>query len=318
MIKLFLGNRSVVLFLLPFVIAIYVIFNFSSNYFTYSSISNFGFWGNQKLPFSILTSQLIASFFILFNAVGINAIFNWNEFFGRNSFMPSLLYIILMSFYHSFYEIDGLLIAHSCIITTLFQLFKLRQNEEGRKLVFNSAFLIGIGATFHPPLLFIMPFILFMIWTIRPLVVRELTLTLLGFGIPMLYAGLFLLYTKTKINFQLLEIHENYNRHQFDFLVSSAIFIFSFFLSVISIQANIKKSSIRLKKLVQILWWLVFTSISLGVMDYVFFNQIERFSLLMIPLSFLLTFSFTHKTLFHVANGLFYSTLIYSFVKFFL
>jgi hypothetical protein len=318
MIKLFLGNRSVVLFLLPFVIAIYVMLNTYSNYFTYSTVSNFGFWGTQKMPFSILTSQIIASFFILFNAVGINAIFNWNEFFGRNSFMPSLLYIILMSFYHSFYEIDGLLVAHSCIITTLFQLFKLRQNEEGRKLVFNSAFLIGVAATFHPPLLFIMPIVIFMIWTIRPVVLRELVLALLGFGIPMIYAGLYLLFTKVKINFQLLEVHENYNRHQFDFLVSSGIFLFSFFLSVISIQANIKKSSIRLKKLVQILWWLIFTSIALGLMDYFYFNQIERFNLLMIPLSFLLTFSFTHKTLFHVANGLFYSTLIYSFVKFFL
>ena len=83
MIKLFLGNRSVVLFLLPFVIAIYVILNFSSNYFTYSTVSNFGFWGSQKMPFSILTSQIVASFFVLFNALGINAIFNWNEFFGE-------------------------------------------------------------------------------------------------------------------------------------------------------------------------------------------------------------------------------------------
>jgi hypothetical protein len=318
MIKLFIGNRSVVLFLLPFIIAIYVLFNFSTHYYNYSTVSNFGFWGSHKLPFSQLSGQLIASFLILMNAVGVNAIFNWNEFFGRNSFMPSLLYVILMSFYHSFYEIDGLLIAHSCLIATLFQLFKLRQNEEGRKLVFNSAFLIGVAATFHPALIGIMPFVFFMIWTIRPVVFREVILVLLGFGIPMLYVGIYLWTTKAKINFQLLELHDNYSRHQFDFLVSSGIFLFSFLLSVISIQANIKKSSIRLKKLVQILWWLIFTSIALGLMDYFYFNQIERFSLLMIPLSFLLTFSFMHKTLFHVANGLFYSTLIYSFVKFFL
>ena len=140
MIKLFLGNRSAVLFLLPFVIAIYVLFNFSTNYFTYSSISNFGFWGNQKIPFSILTSQIIASIFILFNAIGVNAIFNWNEFFGRNSFMPSLLYIILMSFYHSFYSLNGSLIAHTFLILMLNQFFKLKQNIDGRAQVFNGAF----------------------------------------------------------------------------------------------------------------------------------------------------------------------------------
>lgn len=318
MIKLFLGNRSVVLFLLPFVMAIYIAMNFSTNYYHYSTISNFGFWGNVDLPVNFITAQIIASLIILMNAIGINAIFNWNEFLGRNSFMPSLLYIILMSFYHSFYKIDGLLLTHSCLILMLFQLFKLRQNEEGRKLVFNAAFWVGLASTFHPPIIGLMPFVFIMIWTIRPFVFREIILTLLGFGIPLIYAVLYLLYTNTKIDLQLLKVVENYNRHQFDFLVSTGIFIFSLLLSIISIQSNIKKSSIRLKKLVQMLWWLILIGIVLGTLDYFKYNQIERFSILMIPLSFLLTYSFTHKTWFHVANGLFYSTLIYSLVKFFL
>lgn len=318
MIKLFLGNRSVVLFLLPFIIAIYIALNFTSNYYHFSSISNFGFWGNRDLSISIVTGQLIASFIILMNAVGINAIFNWNEFLGRNSFMPSLLYVILMSFYHSFYKVDGLLLTHSCLILMLFQMFKLRQNEEGRRLVFNAAFWVGLATSFHPPIIGLVPFLFIMTWTIRPFVVREIILILIGFTIPLIYAGLFLLFTKTKIDLQLLNVVENYSRHQFDFLVSTGIFIFSFLLSIISIQSNIKKSSIRLKKLVQILWWLILVGIILGLLDFFKYNQIERFSLLMIPLSFLLTYSFTHKTWFHVANGLFYSTFIYSLVKFFL
>ncbi|MBI1836533.1 MAG: hypothetical protein HYR91_04640 [Flavobacteriia bacterium] len=317
MIKLFLGNRSVVLFLLPFVIALYVLINYFKNYYQYSTLSNFGFWGNKTLPDNLIVIQAITSFFIVVNAVGINAIFNWNEFLGRNSFMPSLLYVLLMSYYHSFYKVDGLLISHSFLILMIYQLFKLRQNEEGRRLVFNAAFFSGIAATFHPPLIGFFPFIFIMIWTIRPIIIREILLTIIGLSIPLIYAGLYLLYTQTSIDLKLLKIPSNYDRHKFDFLISTSIFILSFLLSLISIQSNLKKSSIRLKKLVQILWWIIITGIVLGIMDYILFKQIERFSLLMIPLSFLLTYSFTHKTWFHVANGLFYITLIYSFVKFF-
>jgi hypothetical protein len=318
MIRLFLGNRSAVLFLLPFVILIYVIVNYFTNYYQYTSYSNFGFWGKVDLSSSFVLIQIISSTFILLNAVGINAIFNWNEFLGRNSFIPALIYVILMSYYHSFYKIDGLLISHSALIITLYLLFKLRQNEDGRKLVFNAGFFTGLAATFHPPIIGFLPFLYFMIWTIRPFLIREIILAFCGFITPLLYAGFYLMYSKTSIDLQLLKVPSNYDRRKFDFLVSTGIFTLSFLLSIISIQTSAQKSSIRLKKMVQILWWIIVTGIVLGILDYVLFKQIERFSLLMIPLSFLLTFSFTHKTWFHIANGLFYITLIYSIVKFFL
>ena len=86
-----------------------------------------------------------------------------------------------------------------------------------------------------------------------------------------------------------------------------------------SIQAHIQKSSLRLKKMTRMLWWLVVAGIVIGIIDFFENNgQIQRFSLIMIPFSFFLTFSFSHKTLGIVAIGLFYITLTYSVLKFFL
>ena len=317
MVKLFLSNRSIVQFLLPMVIGIYILLNFTTNYYTYSDTANFGFWGN-KILVKPLFSQIIASIIVLSNAVGINAIFNWNQFLERNSFMPSLLYIVLLSSYHSFYQVDGLLISHVFLILTLYQLYFLRQNEDGRRTVFNASFFAGIAATFHPPLIGILPIIFFMIWCIRPFVFREIFLSTMGFVVPLIYAGFYLIYTGSTIDLTLIKTSTNYERLQFDFLVTFGIFICSLLLSLVSIQAHIKKSSLRLKKMTRMLWWFVLAGLIIGILDLYFFKQIQRFSLIIIPFSFFLTFSFSHKTLSFVAIGLFYVTLSYSILKFFL
>jgi hypothetical protein len=316
-VKLFLGNRAGVLLFIPILVAIYYGLNFQSNYYSQEDFSNLGLWG-EAVPIFPLGANVFAALLICLNAFGINWIFNTNEFLERNSYMSSLLYVILMSFYHSFYSLDGMLIAHTCIIAMLFQFFKLRQNEDGRRHAFNGAFFAGLAASFHPPMVAMIPVVLIMLWSIRPFVFRETILVLLGFGIPLLYGGVFMWYSGHGIELQILEQTTNYFKKQTDFLVMSVLFTLLFLLSLVSISGKMQKSSIRLKKLVRILWLLVVLGVLFGLADFIFFRQIERFSFLMIPLSFFLSFSFSNKTFGMMATVLFYLTLLYSLINFFL
>ncbi len=316
MVKLFLSNRSIVQFMLPIVVVVYVLFNNYSNYFIHSDLLSFGFWGNFEI--NPIVSQLLASLVVIINAIGLNAVFNWNQFLERNSFMPSLLYVVLMSFYHSFYDIDGLLIAHTFLILSLYQVYFLRQNEDGRRASFNASFFGGLAATFHPPLIGYLPFYFIMIWTIRPFILREILLSISGFLVPLLYASFYLYYSGNSLDMSIFKQSTNFQRQQFDFLVTLVIFLLSLILSFLSIQAHIRKSSIRLKKLTRVLWFMVIAGLLIGLIDFIAHNQIQRFSLIMIPLSFFLTFSYFHKTLSSLAIGLFYITLSYSVIKFFL
>ena len=316
MVKLFLSNRSIVQFMLPIVVVVYVLFNNYSNYFIHSDLLSFGFWGNFEI--NPIVSQLLASLVVIINAIGLNAVFNWNQFLERNSFMPSLLYVVLMSFYHSFYDIDGLLIAHTFLILSIYQVYFLRQNEDGRRASFNASFFGGLAATFHPPLIGYLPFYFIMIWTIRPFILREILLSISGFLVPLLYASFYLYYSGNSLDMSIFKQSTNFQRQQFDFLVTLVIFLLSLILSFLSIQAHIRKSSIRLKKLTRVLWFMVIAGLLIGLIDFINHNQIQRFSLIMIPLSFFLTFSYFHKTLSSLAIGLFYITLSYSVIKFFL
>ena len=301
---------------LPIFMALYMLLNSYTHYYTQDVNINFGLWGESIVHPTV--AIWLAVFVVLFNAVAINWIFNTNEFLERNNYMPSLLYITLMSFYHSFYSIDGLLVSHTFLIGMLFFYFKLRQNEDGRANVFNGALFAGLAATFHPPLIGVLPVLFFMVWGVRPVIGREFILMILGFSIPLIYAGVYLLYSNHSIELQLLEQATNYYKKQLDFLVTSVLFTLLFLLSVVSIRSRMLKSSTRLRKMVNILWWLVAVGVLLGLIDFVFFQQIERFSFLMIPLSFFLTFSFSNKTVGLTATTLFYLTFAYSFVNFFM
>ncbi len=317
MVKLFLGNRAGVLLLIPILIYGYFLLNQQTNYYTYKTISNFGFWGESLILLPNIAA-ISSAILICFNAFGISWIYNTNEFFERNSYMSSLLYVVLLSFYHSFYSIDGLLIAHSCIIVMLFQFFKLNQNKDGRRNVFNGLFFAGIAATFHPPMIVVFPFILIMVWNVRPFVFREALLGLVAFIIPLIYAGTYLWYSGNVLEFKVLEQTTNYTNKQTDFLVTAVLFTLLFLLSIVSIRGRMQTSSIRLKKLVRILYWLLFIGLLFGVVDFLIYKQIERFSFLMLPLSFFLAFSFIHKTFGMMASILFYLTFAYSIIKFFI
>ncbi len=315
MIRLFLENRIGVLLLLPVIITIYFLLNYQTGYYLPSVEVNLGLWNIKTLDVTVFS--LISAFLILVNAVGLNILININEFFEKNAYIVSLLYVVTMSFYHSFYSLNGSLIAHSFLILMLFQFFKLKQNVDGRVQVFNGALFAGVAATFFPPLLISLPFIIIMILIIRPFYLREMLLCIFGFVTPVFFALVYVWNYNSVIDWMILDDKSN-TQLQTDFIVSMVVFAVLLTLSIFSLSARLQKSSIRFKKQIQIIWVLIVLAIFLGVVDFLFFKQIERFSLLMIPLSILLSYSFYHKNYGIVSTVIFYLTMLYSVLKFFI
>ena len=315
MIRLFLENRIGVLLLLPVIITIYFFLNYQRGYYLPSEEVNLGLWNSKPVDGTIF--GLISAFLILVNAVGLNILFNINEFFEKNAYIVSLLYVVTMSFYHSFYSLNGSLIAHSFLILMLYQFFRLKQNTDGRAPVFNGALFAGIAATFFPPLLISLPFVIAMILIIRPFYFREMLLCIFAFITPVIFSLVYIWAMHSVIDWKILGDKSNY-QFQTDFIVSMVVFAVLLTLSIFSLSARLQKSSIRLKKQIQIIWVLIILSIFLGVVDFLFFKQIERFSLLMIPLSLLLSYSFYHKNYGIVSTVVFYLTMLYSVLKFFI
>jgi Family of unknown function (DUF6427) len=316
MLRIFGVGNVVVLALLPAVIAIFQLLNLQGGYYEFSKDGiDLGIWGNFD-GFNHFWRSFLAGVFVSINAVLINFVFNKNNFFPKNTFYPSILYVTVMSFNHCFYELNGIIIGHFLIIMALNQLLNLEQNTDGRSNAFLTGLFLGVGATLHTPLITILPIAFLMVWVIRPFVFRETLLILAGFITPLLYGLSFKFLKNINIWVNPLKDSLKYHEKEYVFLASSFALALLFLISLFAIRNKMSNSSIRLKKMVRILWFLVFYALFLGILNFAFYKRIEWFSYGAIPLSFFLPFAFEHKSLSFFATFFYYAVLIISLCKF--
>jgi hypothetical protein len=254
---------------------------------------------------------------ITLNAISLNWVFNKNEFLERNSYIVSLLYIVTMSFYHSFYIMDGLLLAHLFFILMFVQFLQIKQTSDARIYVFNGCFLAGLSSTFHPPMMLGLPFFIAMPIVIRPFNLREFFIGLIGFLLPLIYGFINLWLQNNILSFSFFTYSEQLKLHV-DFVITLFVIGILFSLSIFSLRSRLQKSSLRLKNQIRLIWVFIWIIIILGSLNFYYFQEIEHFSLLMIPISLLLSYSFLHKNYGIIATIFFYLTIIYSVIKFFI
>lgn len=317
MTRIFLGNQIYVLLLLPLFLGGYVALNEFSGYFEILPEINLGFWGTYFIENHFWINYLSLGL-ILVNAILANFLFNSNEFYERNSYIISLLYIVFMSYFHSFYQIDGVLISHTLLIFCLFLFFRLQNNSDGRKIAFNGSFLLGVAATFNPPFILFFPVIWFMITRIRPFVFREIALASIGFLLPVGYACAFVFYFFKDLHWNWYKLSENFIQVNTVLGSTVTIFICIGLLSLLTLRYKTSKSSLRFKKLLGILKLVLLVGTIIGFYEYFHDRNFEWLSIAIIPLCFFYPFAFFNKSSLLLAKLLFYTLFIFSLAKFFI
>lgn len=314
MVRLFFGNRTFALLILPFMAVLYVGLNFYFPYHLPEETAHFGFWGDF-LPQSSWISQVIAPALVFGEAILINTLYNRNEFLDRNTFTPALLYFTLMSAFHSYYFLDGFALAQFCVIMALDQLYQLQQNEDGRKRAFNIGFWLGMACTFHPTLVLFLVVAFWMMWVIRPFIMRESMLLVLGFLIPLMYGGFYSAWAGIKIqNAQITATAIELNIE--DVLVIGGLTFLFIVLSLGTLTRKSQQSSIRLKKHFRILMIFIIFGLLLTIFEYLFFRKKEQFAMVFVPLVFILPYAFGYKKQRDVTTIAYYILLIFSIGRF--
>ncbi|MBM3160687.1 MAG: hypothetical protein FJZ66_05055 [Bacteroidetes bacterium] len=313
MIRLFLMNRVGVLFLLPFVVALFQYLHWISGNMS-SGVADFGFWGEFQISQPI--SYILSSIFLVINAVTLNYVYNSYEFLDRNSYLTSLLYIVAMSFYDAFYQFNYVICIHFLFCIMLVQFFEIRRQPDARKYWFNAFLFIGIASTLQPLLLFFYPFFIISILIFRTFSVREFIFSFLGFLIPFFYCFTYLWWfnIEQKIAFDRFTFESNFK----DLLWVLLAYFVMIVVSYLNIRLRSQKFSVRLKKQILALWLYVLIGLVIGIMNYFWRNELNDFSLTILFLTCLLTYSFLHKTYGLLASGVLYFCLVYSMLKFFI
>lgn len=313
----FLSNRPLVLLLLIPIISGFQFLNAHFHFHDLIDVVDLGLWGKTNLLSSWWTS-IIASVIVFANAIQLNFLFNQHEFLDKNNYGPSLFYVVLMSFSHSFYQVDAILICHLFLLQSLRLLFQLKTNETNHTSSFNAAFFIGLSASFlTPSAALIIPF-WFSAWALHPFSFRQWILMITGFLIPITNGLTYWWISGHTISTRILRHSSLIKYEEVFFYGTTATIVILFLLSIIGIQIRVRVSNIRFKKLNRSLIWILIGTLLLGVAEIIIYQQSEWISMLFIPLSFFFTFAFIHRIWQRVASIFFYLTLIIAVAKFFL
>ena len=316
MFKLYFGNNILALVFLPFIIGLYFANNFLFQDQLIEPTLSFGFWGDTSAKGFFLL-ELPALLVVFGNAVMINRIFNRNDFMEKNNYLPALLYVVCYSFFHSFYFLDGLSIAHFFMVLLLYQLSALRQNEDARRTAFNAAILFSLGATFYPVLIVVTPFLFWMVWVFRPIIIREASLIIAGLMVPLIYAGLFAYVTDAELALE--DFSSSFpEKASLELGVAGILPLTLLLFSLPMVIDKIRASTIRLKKLFRMLLLLFFMVLITGVLDGLYYEKRGGASLLIVPAIFFISFAFGKKKMKIVPVSIFYLFFLFSIVKFFL
>jgi len=314
-VKFFIGNRPGVLLVLPILVVLYAVLNMSLSYHVSSPSTGFGFYG-ELLAEKSITSQILAPLMILANAFLLNGIFNKNGFMEKNNYLPALLYIVGKSYFHSFYFVNGFGLAETFMILAFMQVFKLDQNSDGRKAVFNAAFFAGIAASFYPMLLVFIPFLFIIVWVLRPFIFRESALLAVGFLIPLIYAGCYSNIFGIPIKGSSFTGFPAEWKFPDLYVITGGLFLLGV-AAVGLISQKLGQSSIRLKKLFRVIVWMILFYALISGLELLILGKLDAPSYIIGWFAFFITYGFGTKQVRQFPTFIFYLLLIFSVGKFF-
>ena len=315
MVRIFLGNKTIVLLLLPLYLLTYQILNYVFGFHSIYKSPDFGFW-TPYFSVNISLSLVLASGVVFFNAIGINYLVNRNHFHERNTYLVALVYVVLMSLFSASYSLNGVLITHALLIMMLHQLFVSSQKEDVRATVFNAFLCLGMASTFTPLLIFTVPLFWVPFLISKRISLREVLIGFIGYSIPFLYyfTLVYIFGSEHKLNF----IAQNWGGQIKDFwFIMMALSVLLIFAFIAMIQKG-RTAKIQTNKRLRTLTLLVFIFLFCALFQILSFQQLDILSFVLIPLSMLLIFCFLSYSYELVISILFYVLFAYSVMKFFI
>lgn len=315
MIRFFIEFRLVWLVLGPIFIILFNLLNLYFNAYEITETLNLGLFGSYKL--SSWLSVLVSGVLTLINANLLSSVFNKNDFHDKTIYSTGFTYVVLMSLFHSFYDLNTVLVVQSLLVLVFRQILLIKQQDEDRKYIFNGSLFLGIGICIHPPLVLYLLIFIVSVWNLKSFSIRDFLIMTTGLLLPLIYVGGFYFLNNKIIVLDLFNALSKWKLVVFDFLFVMIIISFIFLLAFVSFRSNVIKSTLRLRKMMLPVWGFLILGFLFGLYELIFFFQIERFAFMLVTLPILINYSYINRT-FNLFSGiLFFIALGYSFFKFF-
>lgn len=289
-IRFFKNNNPSNFVLLPlFALALWAGgFIFHPVFTTANSAALFGFLVKSLSSVPFLSTAL-SFILIITEAFILNYIASENEIITKRTFLPALLYIVIMSNSEQMLTLHPSLIANLFLLLSLNRLITSFRKNSAFPNVFDAGFFLSIATLFYFPSILLFPVIFAGLIIFRSYNWREWLISVIGFAVPSFFVltyyfwfdGLPEFFNHTKSYFVLHEKPSFDFSSSFYFLMIAGLFII--LPSLVKLISSIASGSQKTKKnLIFINWVFVFSFVSFSIVPELSF---PNFAVLAIPLS---------------------------------
>ncbi len=283
---------------------------FMQNTLTVPSNSTFVFdWFYLESP---LLNRLLAMAIILATAILLNAEINKNEIFERNTYIPALFYVLIMSSVVEMQQMHPLVISNLFWVLAYRRLLNVYNQVQCKSEIFDASIFICLATLVTFPsagVLILLPFITLAI--VRPFDFKEYMMPF--FAILLVAVYLFSYYYITQEEFEYLNLLSPYFKLDIPLYWTHyglyGLMAIVMYLSGFKLLAKSNVSSVRFRKTTSVL--LAFLAITFSAMFYErMISQNDSFLLIgAVPFSLLWSFYFFYNEKKWIGNIIFYTML---------
>lgn len=207
--------------------------------------------GIDNFPFLI---TLISFILIFCEALLINYIIQKNEIINSNSFLPALVYMVLMSLQPEMFSLHPIVIANLFLLLAIHTLMQSYKKETSYAQAFDTGLFISLATMFYiPSIVFIL-----LLWIgliiLRPFVWREWVISFIGLILPWIFL-VFYYFWSDKLDaleydalyYTIVTPQKSFNAIKFSYqeYVQMGILLLSFIFSSGRFLSDLSKGTVR-------------------------------------------------------------------------
>ena len=234
-------------------------------------------------------AALFGILLVISEAFLLNYIVNENEVLNKQTYLPALMYIVLLSCSPVLLRLHPLLFSNLFLMLSINKLFGTYRQNTAFSQVFDSAFFVGLATLFYLPALVFFPVIWLSLLALRPFIWREWIIALIGLITPFFFIlAYYYLIDKLDLfgyrlaatgTFDLFLPYKITGGGKFLISVLGLLFI----LSVLKVIIGLEGSKIKTKRTLLVL--MVFMFIAIIITKFSYQHSAVSFSAFFIPFS---------------------------------
>jgi len=251
---------------------------------------------------SALVGSIIAFLMVFAGAFLFNFILTKYDLVQKNTLIPSLVYIVLMSHSTSLLYYHPACISGFLMVVVLYYTFQIYTEEEAFPQVFNSGLVIGVASLFYFPSVFFLLFIwiTFILYSLYKW--REWLIVLIGFIVPYIFLFTYyfwfdqleaalLAYNNYFLNLTFFDFSFSYS--YLSYIILGFIIVFTVW-SLFTMSTEIGEKTINIRKHFWTVFWLFFIAILTYTISGFDFHSYQVF--ILIPVSVFISYTLTYSS----------------------